>query len=73
MFQQSISELTPTQVETFAQLLVEFQDVFTTHDLDLGCFKGIQHHIDTADHPPIRQHLRHTPLGFEQEEERQLD
>jgi hypothetical protein len=41
-------------------------------DRDLGCFSAVQHEIDTRDSPPIKQRMRRTPLGFEQEEEKHL-
>ena len=39
-------------------LLVEFQDVFAKHDLDLGCLYAIQHRIDTKDANPVKNKMR---------------
>ena len=72
MFEKSITGLTSEQAEEFGCLLLEFVDVFAKHDLDLGCMKGVEHHINTGDHPPVKQKLRRTPLGFEAEEEKHL-
>ena len=40
--------------------------------MDLGCFTAVQHEIDTGDAKPVRQRMRHTPLGFAEEEEKCL-
>ena len=57
------------KVET---LLTEFSDVFAKHDLDLGCFAKIQHRIILSDPTPVKQRLRRTPLGFQNEEEKHI-
>ena len=54
-------------------LLIEYEDVFTRHDLGLGCFTEIKHKINTNDAAPVRQRIRRTPPGFEDEERRHLD
>jgi hypothetical protein len=45
---------------------------FSQGDTDLGCFSTIKHKIDTGDAAPIRQPMRRTQLGFEAEEEKNL-
>ena len=72
MFEKSITGLTSEQAEEFGQLLLEYVDIFAKHDLDLGCMKGVEHHINTGNHQPVKQKLRRTPLGFEAEEEKHL-
>ena len=72
MFDKSTVHLTQDQTEKFGKLLLEFVSIFAKHDLDLGCMKGVEHHINTGDHPPVKQRLRRTPLGFEGEEEKHL-
>ena len=72
MFDKSTVHLTQDQTEKFGKLLLEFVSIFAKHDLDLGCMKGVEHHINTGDHPPVKQRLRCTPLGFEGEEEKHL-
>ena len=42
-------------------------------DMDLGKFSAIKHPIHTGSATPIRQKMRRTPLGFEQEEKTHLD
>ena len=56
-----------------ADTLIEFSDVFSKNDLDLGCFDEIKLNINTADATPIRQNMRRTPFNFEQEEEEHLE
>ena len=54
-------------------LLIDYQDTFAKHDLDLGCLSVIKHRIDTKDAHPVKQRIRRTPLGFEGEERKHLD
>ena len=62
--------------EELKQKLKEFlntnKDVFASSKSDLGSSSVVNHRIDTAGTAPIRQALRRTPLGFEQEEEKYL-
>ena len=55
------------------ELLIEFADVFSQHDLDIGCYERIKHTIDTKDARPIRQRMRRTPFNFQAEEEKHLN
>ncbi len=66
------ANLSESQAALLTALLTEYQDVFAKDDLDLGKFSGIKHHINVGDAKPIRQGLRRTPLGFENEEEAHL-
>ncbi|VDI79723.1 nucleosome-remodeling factor subunit BPTF [Mytilus galloprovincialis] len=73
MFTRSCEDLSKGEEETLCSLLQEFQDVFASSDLDLGHFTALEHGIDTGNHPPIKQRMRRTPLGFAQEEEAHLE
>ena len=64
--------LDPEEKMQLAHLLSEYQDVFSKGEFDLGNCTKINHHIDTGQAKPIRQRMRRTPLGFEQEEENNL-
>jgi hypothetical protein len=55
-----------------SELLCKFEDVFAKSEFDLGKFNTIQHGIDTGTNRPVKQRIRHTPLGFAGEEEAQL-
>lgn len=69
MFKNSIKELKLAQTRQFANLSVEFEEVFAKNDFDLGLFSGnIKHEIHLHDNTPIRHKLRRTPLKFEGEE-----
>ena len=72
MFENSCSELTEDQSIIFSNLLIEYRNVFTKDDTDLGCFAGVEHHIDSGDAKPIKQPMRCVPLAFVGEEEKHL-
>ena len=73
LFARSCDGLTEEQSIQVGGLLKEYQDVFAKHDLDLGCFTEVKHHINTGDAAPVKHKLRRTPLGFEGEEEKHLE
>ena len=54
------------------ELLIEFQDIFAKHDLDLGCFTEIKHAFDTGTEHPVKHKMWRTPIGFQAEEEKHL-
>ena len=72
-WKQSCDNLTAAQSSTLADVLIEYADVFSKSDTDLGCFSEIQHHVDTGAAKPIRQKMRRTPINFESEEKDHLD
>ena len=39
-------------------LLIEYQDIFAQHDLDIGCLKALKHKIDTGSAVPVKQRMR---------------
>jgi hypothetical protein len=69
---ESSKHLTEQQTSMLASLLVQYQDRFSTGDSDLGCFTAIRHTIDTNGAKPIKQKMRRTPLGFQEEEDKLL-
>ncbi|VDI75819.1 Hypothetical predicted protein, partial [Mytilus galloprovincialis] len=72
LFDKSKTDLDTDGQKQLASLLSDFGDVFAANEFDLGNFSLIEHHIDTGDHPPIKQRMRRTPVGFAQEEEAHL-
>jgi hypothetical protein len=72
LYNRSVSGLFVWQSIQVAHLLIEFDDVFSKHELDLGHFTEIQHRINTRDAKPIKSRSRRTPLNFRQEEEKTL-
>ena len=73
LFIRSSINLDNNEQTELADTLIEFSDVFSKNDLDLGCFDEIKLNINTADATPIRQNMRRTPFNFEQEEEEHLE
>ncbi|GFX35073.1 retrovirus-related Pol polyprotein from transposon 412 [Trichonephila clavipes] len=61
------AELSPEQKSSAERLFQEFEDVFSRNSSDIGHTTVTQHRIDTADHPPIKQHPRR--LTFAKQEE----
>ncbi|VDI02855.1 Hypothetical predicted protein [Mytilus galloprovincialis] len=55
-----------------ASLLLDFKDTFSKHDLDIGHYTKVKHRIDTGNSAPVRERMRRTPLGLEEEEEKHL-
>ena len=68
LFENSIENLTKEEQQQVHELLVEYQDIFSKDDLDIGCFSEIKHKINTGNEEPVKHKLRRTPLGFEKEE-----
>ncbi|GFW62057.1 retrovirus-related Pol polyprotein from transposon 412 [Trichonephila clavipes] len=60
---QENAELSPEQKSSAERLFQEFEDVFSRNSSDIGHTTVIQHKIDTADHPPIKQHPRRLPFA----------
>ncbi|GFW14376.1 retrovirus-related Pol polyprotein from transposon 412 [Trichonephila clavipes] len=56
------AELSPEQKSSAERLFQEFEDVFSRNSSDIGHTTVTQHRIDTADHPPIKQHPRRLPF-----------
>ncbi|GFV07528.1 retrovirus-related Pol polyprotein from transposon 412 [Trichonephila clavipes] len=52
------AELSPEQKSSAERLFQEFEDVFSRNSSDIGHTTVTQHRIDTADHPPIKQHRK---------------
>ena len=73
LFEKSSEGLDDMQKDSLRTLLIEFQDVFAAHDLDLGCFTAAPHRVRLAEGAEVfRERMRRTPRGFEGEEERHL-
>ncbi|GFU79095.1 retrovirus-related Pol polyprotein from transposon 412 [Trichonephila clavipes] len=60
-------ELSPEQKSSAERLFQEFEDVFSRNSSDIGHTTVTQHRIDTADHPPIKQHPRRLPFAKQEE------
>jgi len=73
LYQGSSKSLDGDQRLRLAEVLMEFQDVFSNSEMDLGCMKGVKHHIDTGAARPVAERMRRTPLGFADEERAHLE
>ena len=73
LYRVFIDGLDNEQTSKLRVLLTRYADVFASNDTDLGCFPGIKHKIDTGNAKPIRQPMRRTRMGFEQEERKHLE
>lgn len=72
MLKKSSSHLSPTEKQQLRTLLLDYQDIFSKDDFDIGTFKEVEHRIDTGDSAPIKERIRRTPLQFVEEEKEQL-
>ena len=74
MYRDNITELSDEQRLKFKQLLLEFPDVFSKDDFDLGCLNsGVEHKINTHDEIPIAEKFRRTPLQFQKQEQEYIE
>ena len=55
------------------EVLLEFQDIFSKDELDLGLTNLAVHEIDTGDARPIKQPPRRPPMALVQEEKAEID
>ncbi len=54
-------------------MLQKYADVFSSGDLDLGHTNLVKHHINTGNHPPIKQPPRRVAPVWHQEMEKAVD
>ena len=73
LYARSTTHLDLVECIILAQFITEYADVFAKDDLDLWCCTVLEHEIHTGDAKPIRQPMRHTPLGFTDEEDEYLE
>ena len=58
LMKRSSENLEEDQVRKLAELLNEFQYVFSKHDMDFGCTKLMTHNINTGNAPPVKERDR---------------
>ena len=54
------------QRDRLRSLLIQYGDILSIDEMDMGLTDMIQHEIDTGDERPVRQQLRRTPLAHQQ-------
>ena len=73
LWRRSIDHLNFEETKKLASTLTNYADIFSVNELDLGCFSGVTHHIDTGTTKPIRQGMRRAPMAFQDEEKKHLE
>ena len=58
------SRLTFDERDAMMQLLLEFHDVFSLSNMELGVTDRVQHTIDTGEHPPVKQYAQWMPYAL---------
>ena len=73
LFNESLENLYDDEdIEILRKLLENHEATFARDEMDLGKCSILKHKIDTGFAAPIRQQMRRTPKGFENEEEQYL-
>ena len=62
LYQRPKGRPTESESEALKNLLLEYENVFAKHDMDLGSYTATTHHIHTGDAVPVRMRMRRTPL-----------
>lgn len=73
LFQKSASGKNKEERYAIAKLLIDYQDVFSKNEEDLGLTHLIEHCIDTKGAKPIKQPFRRTPMAIQNEEKAVMD
>ena len=72
LYQKSISQVEEGSHAQVAALLADYADVFASNPTDLGRTTWVKHHIDTGNHPPVRERGRRHSMAARVEMERQV-
>lgn len=72
LYARSIESLTNEEANRVKQVLVQYQEVFSKGDHDLGRTDLVQQEIKTGNSPPIKQPYRHLPQVQQDEAERHI-
>ena len=73
LWKRSVESVGPEYHYAIAQMLVDFADVFSAGDHDLGKTNLVKHHIDTGGVRPIKERPRRQPAIHQQEIDRQVE
>jgi len=74
MFQRAAEGITdPAQLKQLAEVLMQYQDVFSRDDTDLGLTHLAEHVIETGDARPVKQPPRRIPIALAGEEKKAID
>ena len=56
--------LSDTEFDQLKQLVRDNADVFALDNSELGHTDLVHHHVDTGDHPPVKQPMRRVPFVY---------
>ena len=74
VFQRAAEGITDSAMQTqLAEVLVQYQDVFSRDDTDLGLTHLAEHVIETGDARPVKQPPRRIPMALAGEEKKAID
>ena len=60
-------DLTPDQIKMVHSLLLQYRDIFSKGDFDIGQASAIKHRIDVTNGVPFKQRHRHVPPSMYEE------
>ena len=66
VYKDNSQNLDSSQKQKFAQLLINFQDIFEDDDVS-GKFNFVKHKIELSNPRPIKQPVRHLPFHLQTE------
>ena len=72
MAERSTADMEGDDKDKVVDLLVKYQDVFSSSEFDIGRTTWVKHSIETGEAPPIRQCLRRSSPEQREEVERQV-
>ena len=73
LFTKSTEEMSESERQVIAGLLVKYQDTFSRNEWDLGLTDLAEHSINTGDAYPVKQRPRRVPLAYAQEEKQAIE
>ena len=72
LMERAGAKLSDKEKEQVRGLLLEYSDVFSSSDSDLGRTSLAEHHIDTGDHRPVKLPLRRIPVSKREEADKMV-
>ena len=69
---KSFNHLTPAKASAAREVIMRHQSAFAKNTDDLGTIAGAQHHINTGNHPPIKQGMRRIPAKYRAETDKEI-
>ena len=73
LYEESADQLNATEREILQNILLEYSEVFSKDEFDLGRTNLVEHSINTGDARPIKQPPRRIPLAYEGEDRKALE